>query len=220
MNGSEKYSLIILGAGGHAKILIEALRAQGNRDSLAALDSNQEIWGRKLLGVPVLGGDDLLSNLVMDGLQRFVVGLGGVRNNQPRKELYQKARSLGLGPVTVIHPSAVISPSAELGPGCQVLPGAVINAEATLGTNVIVNTRAVVEHDCRLGSHVHVASGAVICSGCTLGEGVHVGASAVVRQLISIGKWSTVGAGAAVVKTIKANSKVVGIPARPLGTDR
>jgi sugar O-acyltransferase (sialic acid O-acetyltransferase NeuD family) len=220
MTAAEGYSLVILGAGGHAKVLVEALRAQGNSDSLAALDNNQELWGRKVLGVPVLGGDELLPGLVKNGLLRFIIGLGGVRNNQPRKDLYEKALEIGLEPVTVIHPSAIISPCAELGPGCQVLPGAIINADATLGTNVIVNTRAVVEHDCHLGSHVHVASGAVLCSGCSLAEGVHVGAGAVIRQLLSIGKWSVIGAGAVVVKTIKAKSLVGGIPARPLGADR
>lgn len=220
MTAAKEYSLVILGAGGHAKVLIEALQAQGNSDSLAALDNNQELWGRKVLGVPVLGGDESLPGLVASGLRRFVIGLGGVKDNQPRKALYERALGLGLEPVTVIHPSAVISPSAELGPGCQVLPGAVINADAILGVNVVVNTRAVVEHDCRLGPYVHVASGAVLCSGCSVAEGVHVGAGAVVRQLLSIGEWSVIGAGAVVVKTIEAKSLVGGIPARPLGLDR
>jgi sugar O-acyltransferase (sialic acid O-acetyltransferase NeuD family) len=220
MTTAEANSLVILGAGGHAKVLIEALRAQGNSDALAALDNNQELWGRKVLGVPVLGGDDLLPGLMENGLRRFVIGLGGVRNNQPRKALFDQALRLGLEPVMVIHPSAIISPSAELGPGCQVLPGAVINADAILGANVVINTRVVVEHDCHLSLHVHVASGAVLCSGCSLGEGVHVGAGAVVRQLLSIGEWSVVGAGAVVVKTIEAKSLVGGIPAMPLGADR
>jgi sugar O-acyltransferase (sialic acid O-acetyltransferase NeuD family) len=215
MTDAEHYSLVILGAGGHAKVLIEALRAQGNSDALAALDNNQELWGRKVQGVPVLGGDDLLPGLVESGLGRFAIGLGGVKDNRPRKQLFERALDLGLEPVTVIHPSAIISPSAELGPGCQVLPGAVINADAKLGANVIINTRAVVEHDCRLGSHVHVASGAVLCSGCSLGEGVHIGAGAVVRQLLSIGEWCVVGAGAAVTKTVDKGKMVQGVPAKP-----
>jgi len=215
MTFAEEYSLVILGAGGHAKVLIEALRSQGNDDSIVALDNNAELWGHKVQGVPVLGGDDLLPRLVKNGLRRFVNGLGGVRDNRPRKELFEQALALGLEPISVIHPSAIISSSAELGPGCQVLAGAVINASAVLGSNVIVNTRAVVEHDCRLGSHVHVASGAVLCSGCTLGEGVHVGASAVVRQILEIGEWAVLGAGTVVISNVDNEALVRGIPAKP-----
>lgn len=212
----ETYACVILGAGGHARVLIEALRAQGEEGPIAALDIDQEIWGATILGVPVLGGDHLLPELKAAGAGRFAVGLGAVKNNMPRRGLFLQALALGLEPVTVIHPAAWVSPSAELAPGCQIMAGAIVHASARLGSNVVVNTRAVVEHDCIVGEHAHVASGAVVCSGCKLGEGVHIGAGAVVRQVLSIGNWAVVGAGAAVVKDVSDETVVVGVPARPV----
>lgn len=210
--------VIGLGAGGHAKVIIEMLRCQGGCELVGLLDPTQELWGKHVLGVPVLGDDSLLSALADDGVGHFFVGLGGTGDTKPRQRLYELALHRGLKPIDAVHPRGVISPSAELGAGVTVMADAVINACARLGVNVIVNTGAVVEHDCVIGDHVHIATGAQLASTVQVGPGAHIGAGATVRQCISIGEGSIVGAGAVVVANVSPYVVVVGVPARFIRT--
>ena len=168
------------------------------------------------MGVPVLGGDDLLARLAQQGATEFVVGVGGVRDNRPRKELFELALAQGLTPITVRHPSAICSQWAEVGDGAVLYPGSIVNAGATLGANTIVNTGAIVEHDCIVGDHVHIATGARLAATVGVGAMAHIGTGATVRQNISIGEGAVVGAGAVVVKDVESWTVVVGIPARVL----
>lgn len=205
---------LLLGAGGHAGVLVDCLRLAHPGLRIEALDADPKRWGTDLLGVPVVGGDDRVGELVRAGASRFVVGVGGVGDNRPRRALYERALRLGLVPLEVRHPSAVVSEWARLGRGCQLLPGAVVNAMARLGEHVIVNSGAIVEHDCELGDHCHVASGARLASGVRVGPMAHVGVGASVRQGIRIGERSVVGAGAAVVRDVPDGVVVAGVPAR------
>lgn len=209
---------VILAGGGHAKVLIDCLRASRQAEPTAILDANPALWGQKLLGISVKGGDGVLSTLRRQGVEYFIVGLGGVGDNNPRRKLFEKALAAGLRPLTVRHPSAVCSPEAEIGEGSVLFPQCVVNAYARLGKNVIVNSGAIVEHDCQIGDHVHVASAACLASTVRVGCGAHIGAGAVVRQGLSIGDEAVVGAGAVVVKNVLSREVVVGVPARPLET--
>jgi UDP-perosamine 4-acetyltransferase len=208
---------VILGGGGHASVLVDCIRESGLAEIEGVLDSDPSTHGRKVLDAPILGGDELLGDLAAGGVTHFVVGVGGVRDNRPRRRLFEMCLLVRLVPLIVRHPSAVVSRWATVGPGCQLMPGSIVNAGASLGANVIVNSGAVVEHDCVVGDHVHVASGARLASGVRVGTGVHLGAGATVRQGIVIGERAVVGAGAAVVRDVKADAVVVGVPARPLG---
>jgi sugar O-acyltransferase (sialic acid O-acetyltransferase NeuD family) len=205
-----------LGAGGHAKVVIEALRAVGGYDVVALLDPAPARIGTNLLGVPVVGGDELLERQYDDGVRHAFIGLGGADDTDARVRLYELARARGFDVVSVIHPSAVVSPSAALGGGVTVLARAVLGAECRLGENVTVNTAAVVEHDVRLGDHVHIATGALLASGVQVDARAHVGIGACVRQGIRIGEHSVVGAGAVVVDDVEPEVVVVGVPARVL----
>lgn len=207
---------VILGGGGHAKVLIDSMRAGGAAEPVAVLDSSSKLRKKKVLGVPILGNDTRLEGLVRQGVRHFAVGLGSVGDSGPRRRLYEMAVQRGLEPVTVIHPSAVVSGEATVGPGCHIFPRAVVNAGATLGENVIVNTGAIVEHDCVVGGHAHVATGARLASTVNVGENAFVGAGATVRQCLSIGEGAVVGAGAVVVKNVPAGAVVAGVPARVL----
>lgn len=207
---------VVLGGGGHARVLIECLRAAGAARPVAILDANAALWGSEILAVPVRGGDELLPALRSEGVQSFVVGLGAVGDNAPRQRLFETGLANGLEPVVAVHPSAVCSPSASIGPGTVIFPGAIVNAGAQIGENVIVNTRAVVEHDCVVGNHVHVATGSCLASTVRVGRGAHIGAAAVVLQCVEIGDGAIVGAGAVVVRTVPAGLVVVGVPARAL----
>jgi sugar O-acyltransferase (sialic acid O-acetyltransferase NeuD family) len=206
---------VILGGGGHARVLIDSLQLMGSVLIHGVLDPNPTLWGTTLLDVPILGGDDMLVGLTERGVNRFVVGLGGASDNRPRERLFQLARAHSLTPITVIHPAAIVSRWAIIGAGSQVLPTATLNAGAQLGCGVIVNSGGIVEHDCEIGDYVHVASGAILASAVRVGRRAHIGAGATIRQGIVIADDAVVGAGAVVVKNVSPGEVVVGVPARP-----
>jgi sugar O-acyltransferase (sialic acid O-acetyltransferase NeuD family) len=213
---SEPVKVIGLGAGGHAKVVLEALAALGGFDVVGLLDPRQELWHTQVLGAPVLGGDALLPQQYDSGVTHAFIGLGSGSDTRPRRRLYDFARSHRFELVSVVHPSALVAPSASVGAGATILQRAVVNADVALGANVIVNTAAVVEHECVLGDHVHVATGAVLASGVEVGEGAHIGAGATIRQGLRIGPGAVVGIGAAVTDDVDAEVVVGGVPARVL----
>lgn len=202
-----------LGAGGHARVLIESLRMAGCFELAGLLDPNLEP-GTLVLGVPVLGDDSLLEQCVARGIRHFFLGLGSVGDAIPRQRLFERALFWHLEPIQVIHPAACISPSAGLGRGCAVLAGAILSSGAQLGDNVIVNTGAIVDHDCQIGNHVHIATRAALSGNVRLADGVHLGTGAVVRQQVTIGEHAIIGAGAVVIRDIPAFTVAAGIPAR------
>lgn len=207
--------VIGLGAGGHAKVVIDTIRMTGQYEVIGLLDPDLGLHGKSVLGIPVLGDDEILPTLAAK-IKHFFVGLGSIGNSLHRERLYQMAVDLHFEPINVVHPTALVSPSVELGKGISIFGLSVINAAARIGDNVIINTGAIVEHDCMLENHVHVATGAKLASTVHVAAGSHIGAGATVKQCVSIGHHAIVGAGAAVVCDVKPNSIVVGVPAKPL----
>lgn len=213
---TKKLLCVILGGGGHAQVILDCIQASGTAETLAILDSDRSRWGRTLLGVTILGGDDLLPKLKQRGVKYFVVGLGSTGDNASRKRLFELGLGHDLRPMTVVHPSAVCSTWAKVAEGAQLLPGSIVNAGTTLGANVIVNSGAIVEHDCCMSDHSHVAPGARLGANVHVKEKAHIGLGACVREGLRIGQNSIVGAGAVVVNDIPDNVVVVGVPARVL----
>lgn len=205
-----------VGAGGHARVVIEILRLMGGYELTGLLDRKQQLWHTEVLGVRVLGDDSLLAELYNQGVHHAFIGLGTVGDTRPRRWLYEMTRQQGFRIVQAIHPHAVIAPSVEIGDGPTIMAGAVISAAARLGDNVIVNTGAIVEHDCIVGDHVHIATGAQLASTVHVGEGAHIGLGASIRQCIRIGRNAIVGAGAVVVDDVPDDVVIVGVPARIL----
>jgi len=206
--------VIIIGAGGHAKVVAEILCLSGKYELIGFLDS--ALIGRTVAGLTVLGGDELLPRLRADGVTSAFIGVGGMGDNAPRVKIFERVSVLGFTFANAIHPSAIISDSVKLGQGVAVMARAVINPDAVIGDNVIINTGAIVEHDCKIGSHAHISPGAVLCGGVRVGSGTHIGAGATVIQGINIGKHAVVGAGAVVVRDVLADTVVAGVPARLL----
>ena len=202
-----------IGAGGHAKVVVEIIQLVGQYQIAGLLDSDEKKLGSLVCGVKVLGDDSLLPQLFSKGMRHAFMSLGSL-GGQLRQELYEHARALGFEMISAVHPQAVVSRFARLGIGSTIMAAAIINPGTMIGENVIINSGAIVDHDCVIGDHVHVASGACLSGGVIVGGGSHIGAGAVVRQGISIGENSIVGAGAVVVRNVPDNVTVVGVPAR------
>jgi UDP-perosamine 4-acetyltransferase len=200
--------LLVLGAGGHARVVIDVARAAGF-DPVAALDPASH--GANCNGVKVIGGDDMAQRLFGDGLRHCAIAVG---DNRVRARLGEQLAAIGYEFPVLIHPSAIISPSAQIGDGTVIMPLAVVNASATIGRLAIVNTSAVVEHDCRIGDAAHVAPGCRLGGTVTVGTGTLIGIGSVVRPEAQIGDFATIGAGATVVGDIAANQTAMGSPAK------
>lgn len=211
-----KINVIGIGAGGHARVLLETLRLGSAYEVIGLLDPRPELQGQTIMGVCVLGDDSLLPDLMNQGIQYFFLGVGSTSGKHKRRQVYEAAVRHGLTPVNVIHPSAIISPTAKIGQGAILLACSIIGTQAQLGENVIVNTGAIVEHDCILESHCHIAPGAALAAEVKVGVETHIGIGAVVRQSIRIGRYVTVGAGAVVVDNVSDAVTVAGVPAKVL----
>ncbi len=203
---------IVLGAGGHAAVVVEILLA--NRIDLVGLidPSYDPVRARDLFGVPLVGADDLLPQLKAKGVDSAFIAVG---DNALRRRLGTLAQSQGLRLLNAIHPMAIVSPSAEIGSGVAIMATGVVNARTRIGDGVIVNTGASVDHDCRIGAWSHLAPGSRLGGSVSCGERVFVGIGASVIPGISLGDGVTIGAGAAVVSDVAAGATVVGVPARP-----
>ena len=206
--------VIVLGAGGHAKVLIDALQA-GSIPIRGILDNEAAKLGAEILGVPVLGTDEKLMAWKPDEVT-LVNALGSTESLLPRAALHERLRARGYSFLSVVHPSAVVSPHAYLGEGVQVMAGAVVQAGARLGDGCVVNTGALIDHDCADEGHVHVAPGVTISGGVTVGSHTHIGTGATVIQGIRIGSRCLVAAGSVVIRDVPDGARVAGVPARDI----
>jgi len=201
-------NIIVVGAGGHAKVVIATVRAAGG-DVVAAYDDDRSHWGHDILGVPIKGpisGEEI-------GAAPAIIAIG---NNRARQSIAERVHAQW---VSVRHPNATVHPSVSLGPGSVVFAGVVIQPDATIGAHSIINTAASVDHDCIVGDFVHIAPGVHLCGGVTLDDGVLLGVGVSVAPNVEIGPWSTAGAGAVCMVDVPRDTTVVGIPARPVEAD-
>jgi sugar O-acyltransferase (sialic acid O-acetyltransferase NeuD family) len=197
--------VVVIGAGGHAKVVVSTLLAAGIRVP-CVLDDDREKWGSEIFGVPVRGP-------VSDGVESGRVGVLGIGRNEERKRL---AEALSLDWVTVIHPHAWVHPSVSVGAGTVVFAGAIIQPDTVIGRHAIVNTGALIDHDCEIGDYVHVAPGVRLAGDVKLDEGVFLGIGSCAIPGVRVGGWTTVGAGAVVVSDLPSEAIAVGVPARAL----
>lgn len=216
---SEPTRVLGLGAGGHAKVVIEILRLCGGYDIIGLLDPREALWGTSVSGVEVLGDDRRLAEIYAGGVRWAFVGVGSVQRTDIRKRLYDQLRNTGFTLVRAVHPQAIVSAAAEIGAGPIIMAGAIVNPAARIGANVIINSGAIIEHDCLIEDHVHIATGARLSGGVTVQAGAHVGIGATIKQNVNIGRESVVGAGAVVIKDVPDGKTVVGVPAQVLGSD-
>lgn len=206
-------SMILIGGGGHARVLIDLIQEGGDYQITGILDLQMEV-GQQVKGIPVLGTDAELSRLQEQGLQNVAIAVGSVKSNQLRKTLFDQCRSLGLKMPALVHRRSVLSADVTLSDGVQIMAGAIIQTDTTIGANTVINTGTQVDHDCQLGNHVFLSPGVVLSGGVTVGDHSFVGAGAVVIQGMKIGANAVVAAGAVVVRDVEDGALVKGVPAR------
>lgn len=201
--------IVVLGAGGHAKVVVATLQAAG-RTVAAALDDDPERTGARLLGVEVVGGVERLDAL---GATAAVAAIG---DNRARARLVARVEEAlpDLTWTIAVHPAAVVHPSVVLGAGSVVFAGAVVQPDTVVGAHAIVNTAASVDHDGRLGAFVHLAPGARLAGGVEVGDGALLGIGCAVLPGRRVGAWAVVGGGATVSADVGDGWTVVGTPAR------
>lgn len=208
--------LIVIGAGGHAKVVIDVLRAWRSDAEIAGL-VDRDLAARPVNGVPVIGNDASLPELRSQGIRQAVVALG---DNALRFKIGAQLRELGFQLLSPVSPAACLSSTARIGAGVVVMPGAVINADAEVSDLAIVNSGAVVEHDCRVGAAAHLAPRTAAAGGVAIGQRTLIGVGASIIPGISIGDDVVVGGGACVVSDLPSGVLALGVPARIIQISR
>ncbi|HEY3350329.1 MAG TPA: acetyltransferase [Thermoanaerobaculia bacterium] len=196
--------VVVVGAGGHAKVVVATLQAAGH--VIAGIyDDDATRQGSALLGIPIRG-------LVEESFQCGLPIVIAVGDNHTRREIAQRRPAEF---ATAIHPAAVVHPTCVIGAGSVVFAGAVLQPDSVLGGHVIVNTGASIDHDGRIGDFAHLAPGVRLCGNVSVGEGALLGVGASAVPGSRVGAWSIVGAGSVVTKNVEPGQTVVGVPARP-----
>lgn len=203
-------SIIVLGTGGHARVVVDALRSAGATilGVVAPLTDAHSIPG-----LDHLGDDDAVVQFTPDSVL-LANGVGSVAPPLQRRALFELFKRRGYQFVTIRHPFSSVARDARLDEGAQIMAGAVVQTGADVGANVIINTRASIDHECRIGDHCHIAPGATLSGSVHIGIGVHVGTGATIIQGMQIGDGAMIGAGAVVVRNVPAHAHVRGVPAR------
>ena len=192
----------LIGASGHAKVIIEILEAQEIKVG-GLVDDNPLL--HSLLDYTV---KQELSAFPIDSEDEFIISIG---NNSTRKKIVSNNQYLY---TNAIHPKSTISKRASIEKGTVIMAGVIINSEVKIGSHAIINTNASIDHDCILDDFVHISPNAALAGNVTVGEGTHIGIGACVIQGINIGKWCTIGAGAVIINHIPDGATVVGNPGR------
>lgn len=188
-----KDGILVYGGGGHGKAVIELIRAQGKYRVLGVLDDGKP-GGSFVLDVPVLGGGQAaLEALYKAGARLAINAVGGIGAIDSRIQVFEKLEKAGYKSPPLVHPSAVVEPSAVPGEGVQIFPQAYVGSSVRLGRGVIVNTGAIVSHDCELGDYANLAPGAILAGGVQIGEASLIGMGVTINLNVLVGAHSRVG---------------------------
>lgn len=199
--------VIVIGAGGHGKVIADIVRSSG--DTVLGFLDDSPNRPESVCGIPVLGGAEDYVNYPE---ARFVIAIG---NGGVRQQVAE--RLAGVRWYTAIHPAATVSPmGTNIGEGTVIMAGAVVNPGASIGRHCIINTKASVDHDNQIGDYTHISVGATLAGTVTVGRTVWVGAGAVVSNNLSICDGCMIGAGTVVVRSIEESGTYVGVPARKI----
>lgn len=202
-----KRKIILLGGGGHCKVIIDAIESSESFDIYGVLDPVLS-KGSSVLGVHVIGADSALPEIYRKRIRCAFISVGSIGNCGPRKRIYAALKEIGFGLPVIVHPKAVVAKDAVIGEGSFIAAGAIINPAVRIGGNVIVNTNSSVDHDCQVGDFVHIAPGVALSGGVKVGDETHLGIGASVLQNITIGKRCMVRAGTILRHDVPDGKKV------------
>lgn len=183
--------VIILAGGGHAKMCIEIIR-QNRMYEITGITDPTYPQCKDVLGVPIIGTDDILPSYFKKGYRKLINGLGAAQNHSARKTLFLRYKEQDFEFPNLIHPRAIVEPSVKMGEGNQIMAGAIIGPDVVIGSNCIVNSGAIVSHDTVISDHVHVAPGAVLAGSVKVGENTLIGMGVTVYFGVTIGKNVTI----------------------------
>jgi len=203
-------TLVLVGAGGHAKVLLSLAKSAGFEVVGVCAPEFESCEIKEWRGIKVLGGDSSIEQLDPQKIG-LINGVGHVMHNSIRKTIFERYRTQGFDFPALIHPFSSVDPSVSLGQGVQVMAGVVIQADSVIGENTIINSRASIDHDCIINANVHIAPGALVCGNVSIGGGAFIGAGATIVQSLVVGEDAVVGAGSVLVKSLPANCMSLGI---------
>ncbi len=203
--------LWIIGAGGHAKVVIDTAQAMGEFEVAGVLDDDVQRIGHHVMGIEILGPISRES-IEAFGIELAVIAIGSNRVRAAIAERFSGAVTW----TTLVHPRAYVAGHTHIGVGSVIFAGAIIQPGSMVGAHVILNTHSSVDHDCVLGDFAHIGPGAHLAGTVVLGAGVFVGLGGGVIPGQTIGEWATVGASSVVINNVEPGTTVVGIPARPV----
>lgn len=204
----KKTPLVVFGASGHAKVIIDILEKQGVYEISGLIDDDLILKGNSIYGYKVFGGKPDMEAL---NFKRCLIAIG---NNQVRMKIAQWVEENNfILSEAAIHPSSQLARGTSIGQGSVLMANTVVNSDSIIGRNTIINTGATIDHDCNIGESVHIAPGATICGGVSVGDLTLIGAGSVIHPNVKIGENVTVGAGATVLKDVADGLSVVGTPA-------
>lgn len=187
-------TVLVYGAGGHAKTVIDLLRQSG-QFSLAGLIADPAPTENDLLGAPILGDSGALVELHARGLRLIVNGVGSIDRPRMRVDIFDRLARKGYAFPTIIHSKSVVEPSARVAAGAQVFGSAFVGAAATVGFGAIINTGAIVSHDCKVGDYAHLTPGVILAGRVRIATGALVGMGVKVNVGVTIGEWARIGNG-------------------------
>lgn len=204
---------IMIGAGGHAKCLIDILLRQDEYELVGIIGREDEQID-ELLGFPVFKGDAYLQEFWNQGVRNISIGIGGYRNNSNRKNIYLKLKALGFQLINLVDPTAVIAKGVTLGDGVVIFPGVFTNPDVRIGSNVVIYHGSAICHDSVVNDHVLISAGVTIGASCSIGEGTLFALGSTTVSGIRIGADILVAAGAVVTCDILEPGTYLGIPAK------
>jgi sugar O-acyltransferase (sialic acid O-acetyltransferase NeuD family) len=205
-----KKKLIVLGDGGHARAVVDVALSTGEFEIEAVVgidEANKALWQKM--------GINWVPETALEGLLHAelfgIVGLGQIKDSEPRAEAYSRLTGLGIELATIVSPSSYVSKTAAIGKGSIVMHGAVVNGHARVGENSIINSMALIEHDSLVGDHSHISTGAIVNGQCQIGDKTFVGSGAMVKNGASIGSGCLVPMGALVISDLPDGQQAPGL---------
>lgn len=213
-SGYDKTRVLILGAGGHGRVVLDILLQARHYDVAGFLDNNRDIHGRRVDGIPVHGGIDGLEALRAElNIASVIIAIG---DNGTRRGLARQVEQTGLQLINAIHPSATLAHNATIGRNVVIAAGVVVCANCQIGDSVILNTGCIIDHQTMIGEGSHICPGVRIAGRVKVEPGVFVGIGATVIPKVTLGCEAIVGAGAVVLEDVLPMATVVGVPAEPI----